>query len=101
MFCSARGISVRSKLGSMVAPSGKDLGRVGHCGTDAGVGATAADVAGHGSVDLGGRGLLALGQRVEEGRGTHDLAALAVAALRHIVFDPGGVNRSAHTVVAV
>src|SRR5881392_4050481 len=98
MFCSARGISVRSKSGSMMAPSGEALGGVGHRGADAGVGATATDVPGHGCVDLGGGGLLALGQRLQERRGAHDLAALAVAALRHVVLDPRGMNGRAHTV---
>lgn len=50
------------------------------------VGAAAADVAGHGRLDLlvAGRGV-ALQQR----RGRHDLPALAVAALRHADVQPG------------
>src|SRR4051794_10131960 len=84
--CRARGISLWSKLGSMAAPSGEAARGIGHRGTDAGVGATAADVAGHGGVDLGGARLLAARQRLEERGRAHDLAALAVAALRHVVL---------------
>src|SRR5437867_7622894 len=75
--CRARGMSPWSRLGDMAAPSGEGLGGIGHRGADAGVGATAADVAGHGRVDLGGAGLLAARQRLEERGRAHDLAALA------------------------
>ena len=65
-------------------------------GADAGVGAAAADVAGHRGVDLRVvRALVALEQR---GR-THDLPALAVAALRHIERDPGVCHSLADTVI--
>jgi hypothetical protein len=59
---SARGISMYSELGNIAVPSSDDPGFVGHRGADAGVGATAAYVAGHVRVDLGGAGLLAAGQ---------------------------------------
>src|SRR5512146_1773997 len=53
---------------------------------DARVGAAAADVAGHRLVDVGvARVRLGLEQRHR----AHDLARLAVAALRHVVGDPG------------
>src|SRR5688500_19574113 len=49
------------------------------------VGAAAADVACHGGVDIGvGGARLAFEQR----RSRHDLAGLAVAALRDVVLDP-------------
>src|SRR6185295_9481193 len=51
-----------------------------HRGTDALVGAAAADV-GHRGIDVGIARLVILGQ--QRGRG-HDLARLAVAALRHV-----------------
>ena len=46
-------------------------------------------------------GCLPRGQRLEEGGGAHDLAALAVAALRHVVLDPGGVHGGADAVAAI
>ena len=46
-------------------------------------------------------GCLPLGQRLEEGGRAHDLAALAVAALRHVVLDPGGVHGGTDTVGAI
>ena len=52
--CRARGSSLWSMLGNMAAPSGERAGGVGHRGADAGIGAAAADVAGHGRVDFGG-----------------------------------------------
>src|SRR5438128_374273 len=54
-------------------------------GADPSVGAAAADVAGHRGVDVGVGGM-----RVarEQRGGRHDLARLAVAALRHVERDP-------------
>ena len=59
---------------------------------DALVGAAAADVAGHRGVDVGVGGLRLRG---EQRRGRHDLAGLAVAALRHVELDPGLLHRMA------
>src|SRR3990167_2835385 len=98
--CSARGSSCMDVLNMVVAPSGQGARGVGHGGADAGVGTTAADVAGHGGVDVGGGGLFALGQRFEEGGGAHDLAALAVAALGHVVLHPGVAHGAAHAVIS-
>src|SRR5881275_1049526 len=53
---------------------------------DAVVGAATAYVAAHGAFDFGVGGALYLG---EQRRSAHDLARLAVAALRHVVRDPG------------
>src|SRR3954447_5039306 len=46
----------------------------------------AADVVAHGFVDISVGGVRGLG---EEGSGGHDLAGLAVAALRDVLRDPG------------
>src|SRR5712691_3652966 len=55
-------------------------------GPDARIRAAAADVAGHGLVDVGVAGI----RLVAEQRGrAHDLARLAVAALRHVEGRPG------------
>src|SRR5689334_11076408 len=59
-------------------------------GVDALVAAAAADVAEHGVVDLLVRGC---GGFREQGRGLHDLAALAVPALRHADVAPGDLDR--------
>src|SRR5882672_4982923 len=75
----------------MVSPSGllaQVRGDV-HGGADALVGATAADV-GHGLVDVRVGRLRFLGE--ERGRG-HDLAGLAVAALRDVDLRPGLLHR--------
>jgi hypothetical protein len=82
----------------MAALSAEGSGGVGHPRHKWGAGATAADVAGHGAIDFLGRRLLASGQGLEEGRRTHDLAALAVAALRDVVLDSCGVHGSSDTV---
>src|SRR6266849_10060694 len=61
----------------MLRPRGRRLDG----GSDALIAATAADVAGHGGVDvLLGRVLAGR----QEGGGLHDLAGLAIAALRHV-----------------
>ncbi|MNT15419.1 hypothetical protein D3C72_1504710 [compost metagenome] len=62
---------------------------------DAHIGAAAAHIARHGRVDVGVTGLLLA---LEQGSGAHDLAALAIAALRHVVFHPGRVHGLAHLV---
>ena len=59
---------------------------------DARIGAAAADVAVHVGDDLLARRLLVLRQQL--GR-LHDLAGLAVAALRHLLGDPGLLQRMA------
>src|SRR3954467_7524889 len=66
------------------------LGRALDGGDDAVVGAAAADVAVHVLDDLLARGILVGGQQL--GR-LHDLARLAVAALRHLLGDPGFLQR--------
>src|SRR5438132_14233352 len=61
-------------------------------GDDAAIGAAAADVAIHVGVDLiAGR----LGILFEQGRRLHDLAGLAIAALRDLLGDPGLLQRVA------
>jgi hypothetical protein len=57
---------------------------------DSRVGAAAADVAGHRVIDIrvGGLGVLA-----QEHGGGHDLARLAIAALRNFLLDPGALQR--------
>src|ERR1700683_5546601 len=50
------------------------------------IGAAAADVAGHRRVDVG---IIGMGCAVQKRSGRHDLAGLAIAALRHIFRDPG------------
>ena len=57
--------------------------------TDALVCATAADVAAHGFVNVGVGGVGLFG---EHRRGGHDLPGLAVAALRHVFFNPGALH---------
>src|SRR4051812_10639747 len=54
-------------------------------GADARIGAAAADVAGHGVIDIG---VARLGRCGEQGARRHDLARLAVAALRHVEREP-------------
>src|SRR5690606_20676218 len=76
---------------SMVGSSGSGVGG-GESGglldalADAGVGTAAAEVAGHGAVDVGIARLRVVG---EEGGGGHDLAGLAVAALGDVGVAPG------------
>lgn len=53
------------------------------------VGAAAADVAAHGVVDIGIGGM---GFFREQSRRGHDLAGLAIAALRNIFLDPGTLD---------
>src|SRR5260221_795900 len=75
----------------MVVSSGllRHVGGHVHARTDALVRPTAADV-GHGRVDVGvGRARVLLEQRT----GRHDLARLAVAALRHVERRPGLLHR--------
>src|SRR5258706_4600937 len=58
-------------------------------GADACIGPAATDVSGHRTVDIAiGR----VGVGGEQGRCGHDLAGLAVAALRHLQLDPGLLN---------
>src|SRR4029077_5811464 len=97
----ARGSSLLSMFDSMVAPSSKGTGGVNHGHANAGIGATAADVAVHSRIDLGGGRLLAAGERLEEGGRAHDLTALAVAALRHVVLDPCFVHGGSDAVGAI
>src|SRR4051794_1717996 len=69
------------------------LGGLFDCFTDAYIGPTAADVAGHGSIDVGiGRVWPARQQR----RSGHDLARLAVTALNDLAVEPGLLDPGAH-----
>jgi len=54
-------------------------------GSDAGIGAAAAEVTSHGGIDLGVRRIRRLSQKRS---GAHHLARLAVTALGHIDFIP-------------
>src|SRR5690348_16450012 len=65
--------------------SGPLSGGRAHCSTDPRVRAAAADIAGHGGVDLT---IGCLGSPGDERGGLHNLAALAVAALRYVVLAP-------------
>src|SRR5688572_11288749 len=57
---------------------------------DALIGSATADVAVHGGVDIGVGWFWFARQ---ESGGSHDLAGLAVSALRHLFRDPGGLKR--------
>src|SRR5579872_1628683 len=75
---------------SMTASIIHDLGGPFHGADDPGIGRTPTHVAGHAIDDL------LLGRmRIfrEQSRGLHDLAGLAIAALRHLVLDPGLLHR--------
>src|SRR5207302_8504836 len=67
-------------------------GRLPYGGTNARIGAAAANVARHRLVDVGIGGLRFLLE--QRGRG-HDLARLAIAALGYAQFDPRGLHRLA------
>src|SRR5687767_6929881 len=56
--------------------------------TNTWIGPAATDVAAHGRIDVGIGGL---GVLLQQGNGRHDLAGLAVAALRHVDFHPGAL----------
>src|SRR2546427_11246531 len=70
------------------APISRLLCRAMDGGADPLVGAAAADVR-HGGVDVGVAGAADLG---EQRRGGRDLTRLAVAALRHVLRDPGSFD---------
>ena len=53
------------------------------------IGTAAADI-GHGCIDIR---ITGIGASLEQGRRSHDHAALAVSALWHIQFDPGFLHR--------
>src|SRR6266581_1183523 len=69
--------------------SGPFLGRVLDSLADAHISAAATDVPRHGGVDVA-IGRVGLGG--EQRRRGHDLAGLAIAALRHLKLDPGLLN---------
>src|SRR2546422_6822284 len=75
------------------APISRLLRRAMDGGADPLVGAAAADVR-HGGVDVGVAGAPVLG---EQRRGGHDLTRLAVAALGHVLGDPGSLHGVAPT----
>src|SRR5215471_3031771 len=54
------------------------------------IGSAAAQIAGHHLIDVLVRWL---GNQLKKRNGLHDLAGLAIAALRYLVFDPGLQNR--------
>src|ERR1700754_3087036 len=64
---------------------------------DAHIGGATADVAAHGGVDVGVAGLVV---GLEQRRGGHDLAGLAVAALHHVELLPSGLDGMADLVAA-
>src|SRR5437879_12605812 len=70
------------------APISRLLRRAMDGGADPLVGAAATNVR-HGGVDVGVAGAAVLG---EQRRGGHDLPGLAVAALRHVLGDPGSLH---------
>src|SRR6266571_2511446 len=72
--------------------SGPFLGRVLDSLADPDISAAATDVPRHRGVDIA-IGRVAVGR--EQGRRGHDLAGLAIAALRHLQLDPGLLNLSA------
>src|SRR5579863_6974274 len=53
---------------------------------DTHIGAAAADIARHRRVNVG---IVGIGRAVQKRGGRHDLAGLAIAALRHVFRDPG------------
>src|SRR4051812_47235159 len=59
-------------------------------GADARIGPATTEIAGHHFVDVFIR---RLGDQLEKRDGLHDLAGLAIAALRDLMFDPGLQNR--------
>src|SRR5258706_4783830 len=69
--------------------SGPFLGRVLDSLADAHISTAATDVSGHGVVDVP---IAPVGVGREQSRLGHDLAALAIAALRHFQIDPGLLN---------
>src|SRR3989475_3251189 len=66
--------------------SGPFLGRVLDSLADSHISAAAADVPRHGGVDIA---IARVGLGGEQRRRGHDLAGLAIAALRHLQLDPG------------
>src|SRR6516164_5018024 len=71
---------------SMTASIIHKLGRELHAADDPGISGTTTHVARHAIHNL----LLGrMGIRCKQGRGLHDLARLAIAALRHLMLDPG------------
>src|SRR5260221_7656170 len=66
-----------------------DAGRFLDCGTDTWIGAAAADIPGHRAVDVR---IARLGSGGEQRACRHDLAPLAVPALRHVELAPGRLH---------
>jgi hypothetical protein len=65
--------------------------------TDARISAAAADIAGHGRINIA---VAWIGIACQQARGGHDLPRLAIAALRHLQIDPGLLNGFARGGVA-
>src|SRR5580765_4747190 len=83
MACAAR--VLRRSSGT---PLCRQFGGTVDGASDAWIGSAAADVAGHGFVNIG---IGWFGILFQQNRGAHDLAGLAIAALRNIDFDPGAL----------
>src|SRR6266850_6231853 len=67
----------------------RDTGSLLDGSADTRIGAAAADVAGHGAVDVG---IARLGVYGEQGARRHDLPRLTVPALRHVEREPGRLD---------
>lgn len=75
----------------------KGGGRAMNAAANAWVGAASTDVAGHGGIDVGIGGVRIGGEQRDS---RHDLAGLAVTALRHVFIDPGLLHGMASIVGA-
>src|SRR3984893_17906271 len=85
------GIRLRPILGFLPSALSTVLRRLLDSGTDALIGATATDVAGHGRIDIGVAGVRIV--RQQRGR-RHDLARLAVTTLDHFNVEPSLLDLS-------
>src|SRR5215472_7052036 len=79
-----------SAPGGRGCAGGESLGGLMDRAADADVSRAAADVAGHGRIDVR---IARARVTAEERGGGHDLSALAVTALWHVEADPRGLDR--------
>ena len=86
---SVRLIAVEPSMLDLLGSARFDLGCAMDRAPDPLIGPAAADVR-DGVVDLG---VARFGIALQESRNRHDLAGLAVAALRHVVLEPGALDR--------
>jgi len=87
----AEGAPVRGPFGGLLfGAGGGEFGGAVDAGTDAEIGAAAAEVAGHGVVNVLVGGLGVVG---DERGGGHDLTGLAIAALGDVEVAPGFLER--------